>query len=104
MPPDERDRVRQVRRILANPAVRPPQVLAPRRAERGPRRFAFGQPLLDAAVGAHLASREVAQPDNVPERGMPRNGAAETDFEIIRMWTEHEQIDGHGSKNLKSAV
>ncbi len=72
-----------------------PQVLAPRRAERRARRFALGQPLLDGAVAAHLAGGQVAEPDHVPERDMPRDGAAETDFEVVGMRAEDEQIDGH---------
>ena len=87
----------QVCRVLADSSIRPPQVLAPRRAERRARRFAFGQPLLDAAVAAHLAGRQIAQPDDMPERDVPRNGAAETDFEVVGMRTEDEQIDGHQS-------
>ena len=45
---DERDRLIEMRRILADPAIGPAQVLAPRRAEHAARGLGFGEPLLDA--------------------------------------------------------
>ena len=52
-------------------------------------------PFVGRAVRAQLAGRQVAEPDRVPGRGVPRDRAAETDFEIVGMWAEHQQIDGH---------
>ena len=95
MPANEGDRLVQMRRVLADAPVRPPQVLAPGRAKRRPGGVAFGDTLLGCAVAAHLAGREVAQPHAQVERSVPRDGAAKADFEVVRMRPEYEQIDRH---------
>ena len=73
MPADERDGVVEMRGILADPAIGPAQILAPRRAEHLPRRLRLLQPLLDRAVAAHLAGRQIAQADAEAERGVARD-------------------------------
>ncbi len=95
MPADEGDGLVQMCRVLADAPIRPPQVLAPGRAKRRPGSLTFGDTLLGCAVAAHLAGRQVAQPHAQVERRVPRDGAAQADFEVVRMRPEYEQIDGH---------
>ena len=76
-------------------AVGPAQVLPPRRAEHAGRRGGFRAPLGDRAVTPHLPFGEIAEPDLEPFGDVPGDGAAETDFQVIGMWAENEQIDGH---------
>ena len=85
----------EMRGILSDPPIRPAEIFAPRRAEDLPRRFRFLQPLLDRAVAAHLAGRQIAQADAEAERGMTRHDAAHTDFEVVGMRAEDEEINRH---------
>ena len=97
MPADERDGIVQMRRILADPAIGPAEVLAPGRPEHLARGLGLLQPLLDRAVAAHLAGGEIAEADAEPERGMARDDAARADFEVVGMRAEDEEINRHGA-------
>jgi len=88
-------RLVEVRRILSDPPIGPAEIFAPRRAEDFPRRFRFLQPFLDGAVAAHLAGCQIAEADGEPERGMTRHDAAHTDFEVVGVRAEDEEINRH---------
>ena len=63
---------------------------APSTAARGFRlRFA----LFRRSVAAHLPARQIAQADSEPPRGVERDRPAEPDLEVVRMGTEHEEVD-----------
>ena len=100
MAPDERDRLLEVRRILADPPIGPAQVLAPRGAEHGRAASASASrsstvPLLpiSPAVRSH-------RPTRMPSAAVARDGAAEADLDVVGMRTEDEQIDRHALRNL----
>src|SRR5262249_211262 len=50
--------------------------------------------LLDGAVAAQLTGRQIAEADAQSEIDMPRDGAAETDLDVVGMRTEDEEIHG----------
>ena len=60
MPSDVRDRLVQLLRLFADLPIGPPEVLAPRRAQREARRLRLCQPLLDRSVAAQLAEGQIA--------------------------------------------
>src|SRR5690606_20323894 len=87
----------------ADAAVGPAKALAPRGAEHRARRVGFGRALLDRAVAAEFAPRQVAQADDVSGSDMLRNRAAQTNLEIVRMRSKDQEIDAvarHGSTLL----
>ena len=79
--------------IRPDRAIRPPQVCPPYRAQYGARLLGLGKTLLDSAVASHLSSRQIAQTYPTPECGVLRDGPAGANLEIVRMRTEHEQLD-----------
>ena len=90
--PSPLDGVVKVSRFLSDPPVRPSEILAPRGTEHRARRFGLCEPLFDGAVTAHFARGEIAQADTKSSGGVPRHRAAEADLDIVRVWTEDEQI------------
>src|SRR5688572_3715155 len=97
-PSNQRDDRAQVRRISADIAVGQAEVLAPACAQHLASRLAFLETLLRRAIGAELSPGQVAQADAMAERHMFCDRAAETDFEIVGMRAEHEQIDALGHR------
>ena len=93
MSANERDRLFEMTRILADAPVGPAKVFAPRGAEHRTGRFGFGEPLLDGAVAPHLSARQIAEADAHAERRMFRDGAAEPDLQVVGMRTKDEKID-----------
>ena len=75
-------------------AIRPAQVDAPRRAEDHASGFGLREALVDRAVAAHLSGRQVAQTDAMPRGDVLGDRPAETDFEVVGVRTEDEQING----------
>ena len=72
------------------------EILAPRaRRARAPPSAASALPLFARAVARQLAARQIAQADAMARRGVPRNRAAEADFDVVGMRAEDEQIDRH---------
>ena len=96
MPANERDRLFELRRILADAPIGPPQVLAEPRAEHSASRFRFLEPDVRRAVAAHLAGGQIAQPDRQTERHVMRNRSAEADLEIVGMRTDRQEVNAHG--------
>jgi hypothetical protein len=96
VPADEPHGVFEMRRILSDLAIRPAEILPPRRPENLPRRFRFLEPVLNGAVTAQFARRQVAQSDAQSESGMVRHDAAHADFEIIWVRPEDKEINRHG--------
>ena len=60
-------------------------------------RVGLRQPLVDRAVAAHLARRQIAQADAEAERGVTRDDAAQADFDVVGMRPEDQQINGHSA-------
>jgi hypothetical protein len=95
VPAYQPDGIVEVRGILSDAPIGPAKIFAPRRPEDFPRRFRFLQPLLDGAVAAHFAGCQIAEADAEPERGMTRHDAAHTDFEVVGVRSEDEEINRH---------
>ena len=89
----------EMRGILADPAIRPAEVLAPRGAEHDARGLRLAHPLLGRAVAAHLAGREIAQADGSPFGGVPGDGAAQADLEVVGVRTEHQKVEAHANQS-----
>src|SRR5262245_14219468 len=88
----ERGRLFEVRCIAADAAIRPPEILAPRRAKHDARALGLLQPLLHRAVAPHLAACEVDKAHAVAERHVAGDRAAKTDLKIVGMRSEYEEI------------
>jgi len=93
MTADEGHCLLEMHGILADSAIGPAQVLAPRGAEQRRGRVGFFQPLLDRAVAPHLSRRQIAKANAKPHRRVLRDAAAQTNFEIIWMGSEDKQIN-----------
>jgi hypothetical protein len=74
--------------------IRPAKIDPPQRAKHRTRSFRFGESLLNGAVTAHLTRREITQPDAEAERHMSSHGSSETNFNVVRVWPEYEEVDG----------
>src|SRR5262245_52451800 len=90
---DEGDYLLDMRRIRADAAVGYAKVLTPDRAQHLPRGLRLGQPFVGRSVAAHLAARQVAQPDLEAERRVARDGTTNPDFNVVGMWAKGENID-----------
>ena len=80
-------------RRRADRAVGQSQVHAPRRAEHRARRLGLGEPFLDGPVAAHLAGRQIAEPDAMTERGVLGDDAADADLDVVGMRPDGQQIN-----------
>ncbi len=49
--------------------------------------------LVRCAVAAHLAAREVAEPDAQAPGDMVRDGRAHADLDVVGVWAEREEVD-----------
>ena len=98
MPADEIDGADRIESgDLGDAAVRPAEVLAPRGAEHARAASASARAFLGRAVAAELAGGEIAEADTPAFRGVPRDRAAEADFNVVRVRTKHNQVDSHSS-------
>src|SRR4051812_15017010 len=99
MTADERDGLIQVFRVLADLAIGPPEVLAPRGAQDGAGGLRLREPLVHGAVAAHLAGGEVAQSHAQAPRSVVCDRAAQPDLQIVGMRPERQQVDSHQRVN-----
>ena len=63
---------------------------------------AFLEPALGRPVAAELTRRQIAEAYRAPSRSVPRNRAAKTDFQIVGMGPEHQEVDRHGVRDCTS--
>ena len=80
---------------LGDRAVGPRQVFAPGGAEHASRRIRLEAPLLEGAIARQLALGQIAQSDAIAGGGVPCDRAAKSDFDVVGMRAEHEQLDRH---------
>ena len=85
----------EVRGILSDPPVGPPQVFAarPRRAPAAPLPF---PPAVRRGCRCCPSRRRSGRRDRLGcHRRLTRDGAAEPDFEVVGMGPEHEEVERH---------
>ena len=75
--------------------VGPLEVFAPRGAKHACGIGGLALPFVRCAVRSQLASGQIAEPDREPGRGMSRDGAPESNLEIVGVRTENQQVDRH---------
>ena len=80
--------------IAADSAVREPQIGPPQCAEHRPGGLRLDEPLADRAVTPHLAASQITQAHPVSERRVLGQRGADADFDVVRVRTECEYIDG----------
>ena len=95
---DEPHHVEDLLIVAGDSAVGPLQVQPPGRAEHAARGFSFPFALLGRAIGAELATGEVAESDPKSERRVDRDCSAETDLEIVRMGPNTSRSTGVASE------
>src|SRR5262245_37268555 len=93
MSANEGDGVFQMARILADAPVGPAQVLSPRRPKYDPGVLGFGAPLFHRPIAAHLPSREITKAHALAQDGVTGDRASQSNFKVIRMRTEDEEIE-----------
>src|SRR5687768_13923078 len=76
-----------------NRAIGQPEVDAPDGTENRPRRFRLLETLRHGPVAAHFAGREIAEPHAVAQRRVPRHRAANADLNVVRMWSESQEVN-----------
>jgi hypothetical protein len=96
MTADECDGLLQVGRILSDSTIGPVEVVAPDGVQHEARRFGLGNPLLDGAVAAQLAGRQIAQSDALSGCRVARDRARKADLDVVGVRSEGEQIDAGG--------
>ena len=89
----EGHRLLEMRRIFSKSAIGPSEVLAPQSTEDATRRLGLSDAFGHTAVAAHLAACEIAQADALASRSMTRDGAAETNLEIVWVRAKRQQVD-----------
>jgi hypothetical protein len=80
--------------ILADPPIGPAEIFAPRRAKHSPCFLGLLHALFRRSIGGHLAASQVAQADRVAERGVLGKRSPQADFQIIRVRSKRQQVNG----------
>jgi hypothetical protein len=94
---DERNGFVELRRVLADAAIRPPEIGSPPSAEDFTRGFGLLKPLVDRSVAPSLPRGQIAQAHDQAERDVTRDRPTHPNLEVIRMRTERNQINAQGS-------
>ena len=83
------------RRRFGDSAVGPSKIFAPRRSQHPRRRRRFCGAGVRRAVARQLSPREIAKADAVSRSRVTCDGAAQADFNVIRVRPEYQQINRH---------
>src|SRR5262245_755909 len=84
--------------------VGPAQVFAPGGAEYVGGGGRFAQPDFRRPVAAQLAGGQIAETDRSSFSRMTSDGSAQANLNVVGVWPEHQQVNGHVLPTLSQNV
>ena len=92
--PDQTDYIIDLSLPTVDAAVRPLQIDAPRGVQDLAGGFGLTFALLRRAIGPKFSAGQIAQSHAEASRGVQGDRPTEPNLDVVRMWTENEQVDG----------